>query len=1415
MSRVHPAVVRVASLLPAVLLGLLAMFSPAAAVAQTSKAAYPQALPYTVTTVAGGGTLGNMYPGTATAPVKPVPFTVGAACATGSPLTANDVYGDGCLATQVLIGFPRAVASDSEGNIFLTDADNQLIRRVDARTGVITTIAGTAPGTPGEPPQGTNPGSGAACPTGSGTTTSANGDGCLATGVYLAAPEGITVDAAGNVWFTDYLLGSVREVNKATGIITTLVNTAGTLGYKSSNISNPAPITPAAAQLYNPYGLAFDKNGLLYIVDEGNDVVDIVNFGSGAVTAVGLTIPANSIFTIAGSGCAEGSTTSCDKLKDYGKTGNGLPSTSSTLDTPYQVALDNSGNVYIADEFPYDVRVINGSTGILTTYANGNFTKLSGGVIVNGPAISTSLANVYGVATGPYGDVYIATYDSTSTSSYIARVDAATSNLYVIAGEHSTAAPTTPGGGQAGATPCTGANPVGDHCPGLMANFYKTYEPATDAAGNVYVVDQGNGLIRKISTGTQFPATAVGTTLTQTVDLHFTNGDTFASATLASSPDFTLAVGAGNCTSNTTVNTQDCLATVSFKPSAPGIRTAALTVTGTKGMTNVLTLSGTGTGSALTLDPGTQATVSSSATAVTAIAIDTAGNTYAALPGASTILKVTASNASSMIGSGLTGATSVAVDGSGNVYVAIPGSVVEIPASGAQTTIGSGFTTPAGLAVDGFGNVYVADSSANTVSEILAGGSGVQITLATGLNGPSALAVDQAGNVYVANSVGNTVVELPFNGSAQVQIGSGLSAPSGVAVDAAGSVYVADSKNQRIVYIPYEGGKFTADHQIAIVSSGLTSPSGVALAGNGTLYVADKLGNAVYSYTRTAAAYGFGNDQVGTQLSEPADILSSGNATPTFNTSAFATASAGSSPDLTITPTATPASTSFPAAGYGVPLTAYFTASNTGARSSTYTFGGTTSSLTLTGTGIKPVDATTNTITATPTSGTYGQTVAVTITIAVAAGLPAPTGTVTVKVDSSTYMPTLSAAGTATLSLPGLSAGTHTITSSYPGDTLSQPSTATPVTVTLAKAPLTITPNSINKVFNAPVPTLTGVLTGVVNGDSIGVTYTSAVTQTSPLGTYPITVAYSGTAVANYTVTVVPGAVTVVKAPSTTVLTTSAASVNSSTQVVLTATVSGSSSGGASPTGSVTFLSGSSTLGTATLSSTGVATLTTSFATVGAVSNYAVTAAYGGDANFASSNSAALAIASGVPVFSVTPSASTVSVAQGQSGLLSFNLTPSYLYAGAINFTCTGLPATVSCAFSPSTLTANGTNTPYTIALNINTVQPGPLSRLTAPAAGLGPGLDRTGSVMLAALPWFGMPSLALLFGFSRKRRKALGRYRALMLLAVLGLLGMGLSGCGAGPSTAGTPVGPYTVTVVATGASITQQFSVAVTVHQ
>ena len=186
-------------------------------------------LPYIVTPVAGGGTLGTTY-GTTTVPAAP--FAVGQTCATGSPLKALDTVGDGCLATQVLLSTLRAAAADSAGNLYIVDSNNQSIRRVDAHTGIIATVAGSIAGTPVYPAKS------AACAAGSSlTATDAIGSGCLATQIILAAPEGIAVDAQGNVWFTDYTLGAVRKVEKTTGILRTIVNTSGTAGYTADNVT--------------------------------------------------------------------------------------------------------------------------------------------------------------------------------------------------------------------------------------------------------------------------------------------------------------------------------------------------------------------------------------------------------------------------------------------------------------------------------------------------------------------------------------------------------------------------------------------------------------------------------------------------------------------------------------------------------------------------------------------------------------------------------------------------------------------------------------------------------------------------------------------------------------------------------------------------------------------------------------------------------------------------------------------------------------------------------------------------------------------------------------------------------------------------------------------------------------------------
>ena len=240
-----------------------------------------------------------------------------------------------------------------------------------------------------------------------------------------------------------------------------------------------------------------------------------------------------------------------------------------------------------------------------------------------------------------------------------------------------------------------------------------------------------------VATGAQFPAAgqAVGTAATQTLEVHFGAGDTQGSYTVgAGFGDFTLGTPACTLNSDTT---QDCLMAVTFKPTQPGVRTAPLVVKSTGGLVSTFSLSGTGVGAVLAVDPGTRATLASTGvTAVAGVAVDQAGNSYAAVPGSSSIVKLSAAGVATNVGTALTGANAVAVDAMGNVFAGLgSGSVVEVPASGAaQVTVATGIGKLSGLAADALGNVYVADGAGNQVSEVNAK-TGVQRVIATATAG--------------------------------------------------------------------------------------------------------------------------------------------------------------------------------------------------------------------------------------------------------------------------------------------------------------------------------------------------------------------------------------------------------------------------------------------------------------------------------------------------------------------------------------------------------------------------------------------------------------------------------------------------------------------------------------------------------
>jgi RHS repeat-associated protein len=254
--------------------------------------------------------------------------------------------GDNGPATSASLASPNGVAVDATGNIFIADTYNHRIRKVDTN-GIITTVAGNG-------------------------TYGYSGDNGPAINAGLFYPNDVAVDTAGNLFIADTVNYRIRKVD-TNGIITTV---AGNGGQNSSGDDGPA----TSAKLYNPIGVAVDTAGNLFITNYRIHRVRKVDT-NGIIT------------TVAGNGT-------------YGYSGDNGPATNAQLFTPTGITVDTIGNLFIADTVNNCIRKVD-TNGVITTVAGNGTRSYSGD---NGPATSAGLSQPWDIAVDASGNLFIADY---------------------------------------------------------------------------------------------------------------------------------------------------------------------------------------------------------------------------------------------------------------------------------------------------------------------------------------------------------------------------------------------------------------------------------------------------------------------------------------------------------------------------------------------------------------------------------------------------------------------------------------------------------------------------------------------------------------------------------------------------------------------------------------------------------------------------------------------------------------------------------------------------------------------------------------------------------------------------------------------------------------------------------------------
>ena len=380
--------------------------------------------------------------------------------------------GDAGPAIAATLNEPKAVALDTAGHLYIADSENHLVRKVDARTGIITTIAGTCgpdarasmPAEPVlEPPEDdedpladpvSKPGDAyAQKPDLSGmvryvTGTPSkdrrfSGDGGPATGAGLNFPSAVAVAEDGTVYIADTWNHRIRRVDPCTGVISTI---AGTGQAKFYGDNGPA----VKAALNEPVALILDGPDCLYIADQSNNRIRKLEVPSGVIT------------TVVGTG-------------ESGYNGDGAPGPETALAGPSGLALDQEGNLYIADTFNGRIRKWDRRAGTVETEAGGT------GAFQFTPGENESSPNLsrpYAIALHPDGRLFI-----TDSDNHLIRVwNLQKREMSLLAGN---------------GTPAYS----GDGKDPRQSSLNYPFGVALDARGHVYIADTFSHRIRVVVNG--------------------------------------------------------------------------------------------------------------------------------------------------------------------------------------------------------------------------------------------------------------------------------------------------------------------------------------------------------------------------------------------------------------------------------------------------------------------------------------------------------------------------------------------------------------------------------------------------------------------------------------------------------------------------------------------------------------------------------------------------------------------------------------------------------------------------------------------------------------------------------------------------------------------------------------------------